>query len=104
MSHFEGKWMEDQSTNHWTEGLASVIFSINTRTTFSTKKTPYQLVFGQDTRANKHYWESIYEAALDDPIILNDLIIDKIQPFDTQTIHEQTCPSAFSNVRQIQSG
>jgi hypothetical protein len=35
--HFKGKWMEDHSTNHWADGLSSVIFSINTRITHTTK-------------------------------------------------------------------
>ena len=50
-----GKWMDDHSSNHWSLGLLSVNFHINTRTTHTTKKTPYQLVFGQHPRTNVQY-------------------------------------------------
>ena len=73
----KGKWMEDHSTDHWSDGLAPVIFSINTRTTCTTKKTPYQLVFGQDIRADRHHWNSIHESAKRNNIVINDLLIDK---------------------------
>jgi hypothetical protein len=53
---FSGKWMDNHETTHWSEGLAPIIFAINTRTTATTKKMPYQLVFGQDPRADYHYW------------------------------------------------
>ncbi|CAF0929793.1 unnamed protein product [Adineta ricciae] len=73
----KGKWMEDHSTDHWSDGLPPVIFSINTRTTCTTKKTPYQLVFGQDIRAGRHHWNSIHESAKRNNIVINDLLIDK---------------------------
>ena len=74
----KGKWMEDHSTDHWSDGLLPVIFSINMRTTCTTKKTPYQLVFGQDLRAGQHHWNSIHESAKRNNIIINDLFIDKL--------------------------
>ncbi|CAF3853491.1 unnamed protein product [Rotaria magnacalcarata] len=47
-----GKLMEDNSSNHWSLGLPCVIFRINIRSTHTTRKTPYQLVFGQNPRTN----------------------------------------------------
>ena len=84
------KWMEDQSNNHWAAGLPAVIFAINTRTSFSTKKTPYQLVFGQDIRANSHYWQSVADAIPTDAILINDLIVDAIEPSETEAMNEQS--------------
>lgn len=89
--------MEDHSTNHWAEGLASVIFSINTRTAFSTKKTPYELVFGQDIRTNNHYWESIYDSALTDSVTIDDMIIDKIPLSNTSITSERRNSSIMLN-------
>jgi hypothetical protein len=47
--------MDDRSTHHWFEGLSTVIYAINNRTTHITKKTPYQLVFGQEPKTNMFY-------------------------------------------------
>ena len=96
--------MEDHSTNHWAEGLPSVIFSINTRTTFTTKTTPYQLVFGQDARANRHYWDSLYDSAIDDNIVVNDLIIDKITQFEKDEQNQDSGSSSISKTSCTKSG
>lgn len=70
--------MDDNSTNHWSEGLSTVIYQINTRTTHTTKKTPYELVFGQKPKSNFHYWKSLHDSALHDAVVYDDLLIDKI--------------------------
>lgn len=80
--------MEDHSSNHWSLGLATVIYAINTRTTHTTKKTPYQLVFGQNPRTNIHYWKSLHDAAMNEDIEMNDLVIDKINLNKTNIITE----------------
>ena len=74
----QGKWMDDKSTNHWSEGLSTVIYQINTRTTHTTKKTPYELAFGQKPKSNFHYWKSLHDSALHDAVLYDDLLIDKI--------------------------
>ena len=71
--------MDDHGTTHWSEGLAPVIFAINTRTTATTKKTPFQLVFGQDPRADSHYWRAVHDASLTGLVEIDDLLIDTIQ-------------------------
>jgi hypothetical protein len=106
MVHFytEGKWMEDHSSVHWTEGLPSVIYSINTRTTHTTKKTPYQLVFGQEPRTNSHYWQSLHDAASTDDIQMDDLIIDKLKPNDIDIMCEKSDLLLLSKDSNIKSG
>jgi hypothetical protein len=74
--------MEDHSTHHWSEGLSSVIYAINTRTTHTTKKTPYHLVFGRELKTDKHYWNGLYDAAVNNDIQMDDLVIDKIEVID----------------------
>lgn len=70
--------MDDHASNHWSEGLPQVIYYINTRTSHTTKKTPYELVFGQKPRSNFHYWKSLYDSSLVDVLVYDDLLIDKI--------------------------
>ncbi|CAF4939301.1 unnamed protein product [Rotaria sp. Silwood1] len=77
-----GKWMDNHATTHWSEGLQPVIFSINTRTTYVTKKTPYQLVFGQDSRSDCHHWQAVHQASLSGPVEIDDL---QIESFTTET-------------------
>lgn len=40
--------MDDHGSSRWSEGISPVIFAINTRSTCTTKKSPYEMVFGQD--------------------------------------------------------
>jgi hypothetical protein len=101
---FQGKWMDDHSTHHWSEGLAPVIHAINTRTTHTTKKSPYQLVFGQQPRTNIHYWKSLHDAALTNDIQMDDLIIDKLNPIDAQITPQQTNSSLQSKDLLNESG
>ena len=72
--------MDDHETTHWSKGLPSVIFSINTRTTATTKRTPFQLVFGQDPRTDYHHWRAVYDASLNGPVEIDDLLIDFVKP------------------------
>ena len=85
-----GKWMDDHATTHWSEGLQPVIFSINTRTTYITKKTPYELVFGQDPRADSHHWRAVHQASLSGPVEIDDL---QIESFTTATDLSKQKPS-----------
>ncbi|CAF1407977.1 unnamed protein product [Rotaria sordida] len=95
--------MEDHLTHPWTAGLPSVIFFINTRTTHTTKKASYQLIFGQDPRTNNHYWESLHDAALTDDVSVGDLIVDKITPSNKSIICEQLHSAFISKNSNIQS-
>ena len=101
---FIGKWMEDHKTHHWAEGLPSVIFSINNRTSFSTKKTPYELVFGQDARANSHYWKSVCDSSILHSTFMKDLMIDTLEPTDESVMDEQPQLSTCSDEGDLESG
>ncbi|CAF1582010.1 unnamed protein product [Didymodactylos carnosus] len=68
--------------HHWLEGLSSVIYAINNRTTHTMKKSPYQVVFGQDIKTNMIYWKGLYDAAVENDVSADDLIIDKIDSVD----------------------
>ncbi|CAG8622260.1 11722_t:CDS:2, partial [Racocetra persica] len=56
-----GKWMEDNKTNNWTEGLPLIIHAMNTQTVHATGKSPYSLVFGQDPIKNFSILEDLYQ-------------------------------------------
>jgi len=82
--------MDDHLTHHWSEGLSSVIFAINTRTSHITKKTPYQLVFGQEPRADYHYWKALNDAAANYDIEMDDMIIDRIESSVNEEVAKQS--------------
>lgn len=91
--HFQGKWMDDHQTNHWSEGLGPTIFSINTRTTYTTTKTPYQLVFGQDPRSDSHHWRAVHDASVNGDVEIDDLQIDSV-PLMSSVIKKKSTRSA----------
>ncbi|CAG8479711.1 24431_t:CDS:2 [Cetraspora pellucida] len=43
-----GKWIEDNQTSNWTEGLPLIIYAMNIQTSCATGKSPYFLVFEQE--------------------------------------------------------
>lgn len=49
------------------------MLSINNATAQSTKKTPYEMVFGQQLRHNHTVWETIYHSKPDSIINEEDL-------------------------------
>jgi hypothetical protein len=51
-SRLEG-WMMDHQSTKWTTGLVSTIISLNTHTSETTRKSPYQIVFKQLMREPK---------------------------------------------------
>ena len=89
--------MEDHSSDHWSLGLPSVIYQINTRTTHITRKTPYQLVFGQNPRSNVYYWRSLHDAAMGSDIEMNDLIIDKIHIMNSNIADQRSQTISSTN-------
>jgi hypothetical protein len=44
------KWMIDNQSTKWTTGLLSTIISLNSQTSSTTRKSPYQIVFKQRMR------------------------------------------------------
>ncbi|CAF1690116.1 unnamed protein product, partial [Adineta ricciae] len=55
----------NQSTG-WSKGLGPVTHAINTSTTHTTKKTPYEVVFGQLPRSDFEMWKKLCEAGVED--------------------------------------
>lgn len=96
--------MDDHSTNHWSEGLSSVIFAINTRMSHITKKTPYQLVFGQEPRANIHHWKSLHDTAVINDVEMDDLLIDKIGTVNNEIVMKESAIASDSNQLHNESG
>ena len=89
--------MDNHETAHWSEGLPPVIFAINTRTTATTKKTPYQLVFGQDPRANYHYWREVHDASLSGTVEIDDLQIESVKQSTEFSTNKRTRSVSFSS-------
>ncbi|CAF0916033.1 unnamed protein product [Didymodactylos carnosus] len=54
-----GKWLTANNTSHWSEGLVPVVYGINTRVSSTTKKTPYEVMFGQSSRLNSEFWRLV---------------------------------------------
>ncbi|CAF1233971.1 unnamed protein product [Didymodactylos carnosus] len=52
-----GKWMADEDSVHWTEGLLPVVYGINTRMSSVTKTTLYEVLFGQKPRSDVEFGE-----------------------------------------------
>lgn len=89
--------MDDHKTTHWSEGLPPIIFAINTRTTATTEKTPYQLVFGQDPRANYHYWREVHDASLSGTVEIDDLQIESVKQSTKTPTEKRNRSVSFSS-------
>ncbi|CAF1963600.1 unnamed protein product, partial [Rotaria magnacalcarata] len=64
-----GKWLETNNSLDWPSGLGPVMLAINNCIPQSTKKTPYELVFGQRVRNDHDFWIQIYEQSNNKSII-----------------------------------
>ena len=89
--------MDNHETAHWSEGLPPVIFAINTRTTATAKKTPYQLVFGQDPRADYHHWREVHDASLSGIVEIDDLQIESVKQLTEFSTNKRTRSVSFSS-------
>ena len=47
-----GKWLDQHPDESWTAGLPLVTYAINTSQSKTTMKSPFEVVFGQDSRAS----------------------------------------------------
>ncbi|CAF1580909.1 unnamed protein product, partial [Didymodactylos carnosus] len=56
-----GKWLTTTNSLHWSEGLAPVVYGINTRVASATKCTPHEVMFGQKPRCNQELWKIVQE-------------------------------------------
>ncbi|CAF4566871.1 unnamed protein product, partial [Didymodactylos carnosus] len=82
------KWMTQNDTTHWSEGLLPVVYGINTRMSSTIKTSPYQVMFGQAPRLESDFWklvaqdEILDEEDLPTPVALggdvdDDVVISK---------------------------
>ncbi|CAF4445361.1 unnamed protein product [Rotaria sp. Silwood2] len=61
-----GKWMSTNNTSHWSEGLLSVVYRINTRVSDVTNTSPYQVMFRQPPRSDSEFWKLVQQYGIDD--------------------------------------
>ncbi|CAF1176183.1 unnamed protein product [Didymodactylos carnosus] len=61
-----GKWLTTNNSIHWSEGLLPVVYGINTRVSCVTKKTPYEVMFGQPPRSDSEFWKLVDQNNIDD--------------------------------------
>ncbi|CAF3972471.1 unnamed protein product [Didymodactylos carnosus] len=79
-----GKWMRQNNTKAWSKGelrgvewnfclseliclgLSPVIYALNTSYAESTKKTPYEVVFGQQPRCDLEMWKILADSGIED--------------------------------------
>ncbi|CAF1560086.1 unnamed protein product, partial [Didymodactylos carnosus] len=54
-----GKWMLENDSSHWSDGLLPVVYGINTRVSSTTKSTPYEVMFGQSPRSDSGFWKPV---------------------------------------------
>jgi len=54
-----GKWLDTNNTTDWPSGLGPTMFAINTSVSRTIKKTPFEIVFGQQPRTDDHAWKCI---------------------------------------------
>ncbi|CAF1179565.1 unnamed protein product [Adineta ricciae] len=60
------KWLQCNQSTEWSKGLGPVTHAINTSTNHTTKKTPYEVVFGQLLRSDFEMWKKLCEAGVED--------------------------------------
>ncbi|CAF4627543.1 unnamed protein product, partial [Didymodactylos carnosus] len=65
-----GKWLVDNNSSHWSEGLLPVVYGINTRVAAATKRTPYEVMFGQRPRSNSDFWKIVQDQDIQDEVQL----------------------------------
>ncbi|CAF1036755.1 unnamed protein product [Didymodactylos carnosus] len=61
-----GKWLTTTKSLNWSEGLAPVVYGINTRVASATKCTPHEVMFGQKPRCDQEFWKIVQESNIVD--------------------------------------
>ncbi|CAF4168027.1 unnamed protein product, partial [Rotaria sordida] len=87
-----GKWLDVNKTSDWPSGLGPVMLSINNCTSQSTKKTPYEMVFGQPCRIDHEFWLELHKESSTNDSIVNeeDLPGSFLQKLNTVTTSVST--------------
>ena len=85
-----GKWLEEHPDCGWVEGIKFVTYAINTSTSMTTKKSPYEVVFGQNPRSNCVAVEIMAEQGLvNEDDIPCELIENSSDGVDNSTVSSQ---------------
>ncbi|CAF1494586.1 unnamed protein product [Didymodactylos carnosus] len=101
-----GKWMLENDSSHWSDGLLPVVYGINTRVSSTTKSTPYEVMFGQSPRSDSEFWKLVSqngildEEDLPSPVVSLDDDIENstdVVDGDVSVIVEKLAEEASSN-------
>jgi len=113
-----GKWMQSNNRKDWSKGkqinrliiiserllnlgLAQVVYSINTSSAQTTKKSPYELVFGQKARPDTQMWQLLSgQGVLDEEELPRDFI-DQLNECEDLTSVVEDATSADANQPSI---
>ncbi|CAF1548571.1 unnamed protein product [Adineta ricciae] len=88
-----GKWMQCNQSAEWSKCLAPVVYSINTSTACTTRKTPYEVVFGQPPRSDFEMWKKLSEEGVEDE---ENMPIDIITAF--AEVHQSTTDDGLTDL------
>ncbi|CAF4522228.1 unnamed protein product [Rotaria magnacalcarata] len=64
-----GKWLETNKTLDWPNGLGPVMLAMNNSISQSTKKTPYEMVFGQSIRHDHEFWHQLHAQSSNESVL-----------------------------------
>ncbi|CAF3750245.1 unnamed protein product [Rotaria sp. Silwood1] len=103
-----GKWLETNESRDWPSGLGPVMLAINNCRSQSTKKTPYEMVFGQRVRSDHDFWLQIHQQTENKSIIneeeLPTSIIDDLNFGNEEFIEDDClCDATFSKTLVLSS-
>ncbi|CAF0825938.1 unnamed protein product, partial [Didymodactylos carnosus] len=82
------KWIADEDSVHWSEGLLPVAYGINTRVSSVTKSTPYEILFGQKPRSDVEFLRVVKE---------NNILDEDDLPGNVEEIDETPAEKATSD-------
>ncbi|CAF1157431.1 unnamed protein product [Didymodactylos carnosus] len=91
-----GKFLDSNQTADWPDGLDPVMLAINTSIAKTTKKTPFEMVFGQQPRSDEDFWKRIQQkmkknddnnSAISD--IEKGIMLEENLPLDVATLFEE---------------
>ncbi|CAF4652852.1 unnamed protein product [Rotaria sp. Silwood2] len=85
-----GKWLETNESRDWPTGLGPVMLAINNCRSQSTKKTPYEMVFGQRARSDHDFWLQIHQQT-DNKSIINEEELPTSIIGDLNSGNEEVC-------------
>ncbi|CAF3436338.1 unnamed protein product [Rotaria socialis] len=73
-----GKYLEKNKTLNWPDALGSVMLAMNNSMSQATKKTAYEMVFGQALRIDHDFWQEIYKQSKNCSVINEEEIDESI--------------------------